>query len=73
MTNRVFTPFPTLITERLTLRQLLLNDAQNIFALRSDKNSQSSTKLLEKLEFKKSIEPDKTNPDYCVFAFSNKM
>ncbi len=177
MTNRAFTPFPILITERLTLRQLLLDDAQNIFALRSDseinkylgrqpsktvedarifinyitenikknesiywaitltesktfvgticlfefsdkhnkceigyellsnfqgkgimkeatskvieyavqtiqvrtieafthKNNQSSTKLLEKLEFKKSIEPDKTNPDYYVFTFSNRI
>lgn len=36
MTTRAFTPFPTLITERLTLRQLTLNDAQDIFALRSD-------------------------------------
>ncbi|MEO6039390.1 MAG: GNAT family N-acetyltransferase [Saprospiraceae bacterium] len=177
MTNRSFTPFPILITERLTIRQLLLNDAQNIFALRSDseinkyldrqpsktvedarnfinnvtekikknesiywaitlteskifvgticlfefldkhnkceigyellsnfhgkgimkeatskvieyavqtmkvqtieafthKNNQSSTKLLGKLEFRKSIEPDKTNPDYYVFTFSNKI
>jgi len=174
MTNRVFTPFPTLKTERLTLRQLSLNDAQNIFALRSNSetdkyldrepsktiedaitfinnitesiernesiywaisltdskifvgticlfefsdqankceigyellstfqgkgimkeatskvieyavqtikiqtieafthiNNQSSTKLLEKLEFKKSIEPNNTNPDYCLFTFS---
>jgi ribosomal-protein-alanine N-acetyltransferase len=31
-----FTPFPVLTTERLTLRQLLIDDKQNIFALRSD-------------------------------------
>ena len=37
------------------------------------KNNQSSIKLLEKLEFKKSIEPDKTNPDYYVFTFRNKI
>lgn len=177
MTNRIFTPFPILITERLTLRQLLLKDAQDIFALRSDseinkyldrkpsktiedarsfidniteniknnesiywaitltesrtfvgavclfefsdkhnkceigyellsnfqgkgimreatskvieysaqtikvqtieafthKNNQRSTKLLEKLEFKRSVEPDKTSPDYYVFTFSNKI
>ena len=36
MTNREFTPFPILVSERLTLRQLLLNDAENIFAIRSD-------------------------------------
>lgn len=177
MTIRQFTPFPILITERLTLRQLLLTDAQDIFALRSDseinkylgrqpsktvedarhfidnitenikknesiywaitltesktfvgaiclfefsdqhnnceigyellrhfqgkgmmkeaaskvveyavqtikvetiiafthKNNQNSTKLLAQLEFKKSVEPDKMSPDYCVFTFSNKI
>ncbi len=31
-----FTPFPTLTTERLNLRQLLINDEQEIFTLRSD-------------------------------------
>ncbi|MEI6412234.1 MAG: GNAT family N-acetyltransferase [Bacteroidota bacterium] len=36
MSSRTFTPFPTLITERLTLRQLSIHDAQDIFALRSD-------------------------------------
>lgn len=36
MVNRDFTSFPVLLTERLTLRQLLSDDQQNIFALRSD-------------------------------------
>jgi len=36
MLNRTFTPFPILITERLTLRQLVIKDEQEIFALRSD-------------------------------------
>jgi ribosomal-protein-alanine N-acetyltransferase len=36
MINRNFTPFPVLTTERLTLRQLSIDDKQNIFALRSD-------------------------------------
>ena len=36
MLNRRFTPFPILITERLTLRQLVVNDEQEIFTLRSD-------------------------------------
>jgi len=36
MLNRRFTPFPILTTERLTLRQLLLKDEQEIFTLRSD-------------------------------------
>ena len=37
MLNRRFTPFPVLKTERLTLRQLSVNDDKEIFALRSDK------------------------------------
>jgi ribosomal-protein-alanine N-acetyltransferase len=36
MVNRSFTPFPILITERLTLRQLSTEDSSAIFALRSD-------------------------------------
>jgi ribosomal-protein-alanine N-acetyltransferase len=37
MLNRTFTPFPILTTERLTLKQLVVNDEQEIFALRSDR------------------------------------
>ena len=36
MLNGAFTPFPILTTERLTLRQLVINDEQEIFTLRSD-------------------------------------
>jgi [ribosomal protein S5]-alanine N-acetyltransferase len=36
MVNKYFTPFPILTTERLTLRQLLINDEEEIFTLRSD-------------------------------------
>ena len=36
MLNKSFTPFPILITERLTLRQLVIADEQEIFTLRSD-------------------------------------
>lgn len=36
MVTRNFTPFPILSTERLTLRQLTLDDQGNILALRSD-------------------------------------
>ena len=36
MLNRTFTPFPILTTERLTLRQLVINDEREIFTLRSD-------------------------------------
>jgi len=37
MLNGTFTPFPILTTERLTLRQLVINDEQEIFTLRSDR------------------------------------
>ena len=36
MLNGTFTSFPILKTERLTLRQLVINDEQEIFTLRSD-------------------------------------
>lgn len=36
MIERTFTPFPILTTERLTLRQLVITDEQEIFTLRSD-------------------------------------
>lgn len=36
MLNRNFNHFPILVTERLLLRQLVITDAQHIFALRSD-------------------------------------
>jgi ribosomal-protein-alanine N-acetyltransferase len=36
MLNKILSTFPTLITERLTLRQPLESDAQQIFLLRSD-------------------------------------
>ena len=38
MQEKNFTPFPVLKTERLTLRQLLISDANKIFALRSNEN-----------------------------------
>ena len=38
MGDRNFKPFPFLKTERLTLRQLVSSDANEIFALRSDGN-----------------------------------
>jgi ribosomal-protein-alanine N-acetyltransferase len=36
MLNRNFVPFPILATQRLTLRQLVIDDKQAIFNLRSD-------------------------------------
>ena len=38
MAERNFTPFPVLKTERLTLRQLVSSDENEIFALRSNEN-----------------------------------
>lgn len=38
MGDRNFKPFPVLKTERLILRQLVSSDANEIFALRSDRN-----------------------------------
>ncbi len=38
MTEKIFTTFPVLTTERLTLRQLISSDDKEIFALRSDDN-----------------------------------
>ncbi len=38
MTEKNFTTFPVLTTERLTLRQLISSDDKEIFALRSDDN-----------------------------------
>jgi ribosomal-protein-alanine N-acetyltransferase len=36
MLNRNFNPFPILTTAKLTIRQLVINDEQEIFTLRSD-------------------------------------
>ena len=57
MENINFTPFPILTTRRLTLRQLSLDDTQNIFALRSDKEI---NKYLDR-------EPSKTIDDAINF------
>ncbi len=57
MINRNFTSFPVLTTERLTLRQLSIDDQQNIFALRSDTEI---NKYLER-------EPSKTIEDAINF------
>ena len=37
MINRSFAPFPILATQRLILRQLIIDDEQEIFSLRSDR------------------------------------
>jgi [ribosomal protein S5]-alanine N-acetyltransferase len=57
MSNINFTPFPNLTIERLTLRQLSINDQQDIFALRSD---QEINKYLDR-------QPSKTIEDAIDF------
>lgn len=59
--TRNFIVFPILATERLTLRQLSIDDQQNIFALRSDA---AINKYLER-------EPSKTIED--AINFINKV
>ncbi|MCF6133429.1 GNAT family N-acetyltransferase [Flavobacterium wongokense] len=61
MASRNFTPFPILTTERLTLRQLSVDDRQNILALRSDPEI---NKYLER-------QPSKTIED--ALNFINKI
>jgi ribosomal-protein-alanine N-acetyltransferase len=61
MITRNFTSFPILTTERLTLRQLSIDDQQNIFALRSDTEI---NKYLDR-------EPSKTIED--AINFINKV
>lgn len=61
MVNRNFTPFPILTTERLTLRQLSVNDRHDILALRSDTEI---NKYLDR-------EPSKTIED--AINFINKI
>ncbi len=56
-----FSPFPVLTTKTLTLRQLSIDDKQNIFALRSD---QEINKYLER-------EPSKSIDD--AINFINKI
>ena len=61
MVKKEFTPFPILTTERLTLRQLSIDDQQDIFALRSDPEI---NKYLER-------QPSKTIED--AINFINKV
>ena len=61
MININFTSFPILITERLTLKQLSIDDKHNIFDLRSDKEI---NKYLNR-------EPSKTIED--AISFINKV
>ena len=83
MLNETFTPFPILTTERLTLRQLVINDEQEIFTLRSDSEI---NKYLNR-QISNTIEDARNFPLYwaitlrdknilvgtiCLFGFSNE-
>lgn len=67
MTNKNFTPFPILTTERLTLRQLSIDDKESIFELRSDKeinkylDRQVSTTIEDAINFINRINDNSKN------------
>ena len=79
MTNRNFSPFPILTTERLTLRQLSIDDQQHIFALRSDKeinkylDRQSSKTIEDAIDFINKINDNikKNNSIYWAITLTN--
>lgn len=79
MENTNFTPFPILTTERLTLRQLSINDAQHIFALRSDTeinkylNRQPSKKIEDAINFISQVNENvkKYNSIYWAITLTN--
>lgn len=79
MINRSFTPFPTLTTERLTLRQLSTDDGESIFALRSDKEinkyleRQPSHRIEDAINFINKINDiiEKNDGIYWVITLTN--
>lgn len=80
MPNITFTPFPNLTTERLTLRQLEVNDEQEIFTLRSDReiNKYLGRKMANTIDdarnFINSVNENinKNNSVYWAITFSGK-
>lgn len=77
MLNKTLSTFPILTTERLTLRQPLESDVQEIFLLRSDTilnkylDRQPSETLEEALQFIKKINENFCNNDGCYWAITN--
>ena len=73
-----FTPFPTIVTERLLLRAITVNDANEIFFLRSntelltylDKAPEKSVE--ETLSFIESVQKDIENNDSILWGISLK-
>jgi [ribosomal protein S5]-alanine N-acetyltransferase len=76
MLNRTFTPFPILTTERLTLRQLEINDEQEIFTLRSDSeinkylNRQISNSIDDARNFINRINENTNNNESLYWAIT---
>lgn len=76
MLNGTFPPFPILTTERLTLRQLVINDEQEIFILRSDNeinkylDRQISNTINDARNFINRI--TKNNSSYWAITLSDK-
>jgi len=76
MTNRIFTPFPIIKTDRLILRQLVNTDDNEIFALRSDDNvnryldRQPSKSLEDAKSFIQTITEHVTKNDSIYWAIS---
>ena len=80
MLNKTFTPFPILTTKRLTLRQLVTNDEQEIFTLRSDAeinkflDRKIAATLDDARQFINAVNDnvDKNNSIYWAITFSGK-
>ncbi|HUQ66694.1 MAG TPA: GNAT family N-acetyltransferase [Flavitalea sp.] len=78
MLNGIFTPFPILTTERLTLRQLSIDDQQKIFELRSDKeinkylDRQTSKTIEDAINFINKVNDNikKSNSIYWVITLT---
>ncbi len=77
MLNKTLSTFPTLTTERLTLRQPLESDVQEIFLLRSDTmvnkylDRQPSETLEEALSFIKKVNENFSNNNGCYWAITH--
>ena len=79
MLNKNFTPFPVLITERLTLRQISTDDGQGIFTLRSNTeinkylDRQASETIEDAKNFINKISESikKNDSIYWVITFTN--
>jgi len=80
MLNATFTAFPILTTERLTLRQLVITDEQEIFTLRSDSeinkylDRQVSTTIDDARNFINKVNENinKNNSLYWAITLSHK-